>query len=59
MGTSLRLSLKKLGVRFIIGDIKGLKTIIELVHGKLRTPKNIRFNLLIDLLKETKNFSKP
>ena len=37
-------------LRFIISDIEGIKTIIKLVHGKLRTPKNIRFNLLIDFM---------
>ena len=31
-------------LRYIIGDIKGILLIINLIHGKLRTPKNIRFN---------------
>ena len=26
-------------LRFIISDIEGIKSIIQLVHGKLRTPK--------------------
>ena len=34
-------------IRYIIGDIKGIMTIINLMHGKLRTPKNKRFNDLI------------
>lgn len=34
-------------IRYIIGDIKGILYIINLIHGKLRTPKNKRFNDLI------------
>ena len=34
-------------LRYIIGDIKGILLIINLIHGKLRTPKNIRLNELI------------
>jgi LAGLIDADG endonuclease len=34
-------------LRYIIGDIEGLKLIIRLLHNKLRTPKNITFNKLI------------
>lgn len=30
-------------LRFIVSDIEGIKSIIQLVHGKLRTPKNLRF----------------
>jgi hypothetical protein len=37
-------------LRFIIGNIAGIKLIINLIHGKLRTPKNIRFNQLIEFL---------
>lgn len=37
-------------LRFIIGDIEGIKLVINLIHGKLRTPKNIRFNQLIEFL---------
>jgi Cytochrome c oxidase subunit III/LAGLIDADG endonuclease len=33
--------------RYIIGDIEGIKTLIILLHNKLRTPKNITFNKLI------------
>jgi LAGLIDADG endonuclease len=34
-------------LRYIIGDIEGIKLIIRLLHNKLRTPKNITFNKLI------------
>lgn len=27
-------------IKFIIGDIEGIKLFIKIVHGKLRTPKN-------------------
>jgi len=37
-------------LRYIIGDIKGINFMINLIHGKLRTPKNIRLNQLIDFL---------
>jgi hypothetical protein len=37
-------------LRFIIGDIAGINLVINLIHGKLRTPKNIRFNQLIKFL---------
>jgi hypothetical protein len=46
-------------LRFIISDIEGIKTIIKLVHGKLRTPKNVRFNLLIDFMNAKYNLSIP
>lgn len=36
--------------RYIIGDSKGVIKVVELIHGKLRTPKNITFNKLIDFL---------
>jgi len=35
---------------YIIGDIRGLNTFINIVHNKLRTPKNETFNQLIDFL---------
>lgn len=35
-------------LRFKIGDIEGIKLVINLIHGNLRTPKNIRFNQLIE-----------
>ena len=37
-------------VRYIIGDVKGIKFIINLIHGKLRTPKNKTFNKLIEFI---------
>jgi LAGLIDADG endonuclease len=37
-------------LRYIIGDIKGLQLLIKLMHGKLRTPKNITFNNLITFI---------
>ncbi|KAF1848820.1 uncharacterized protein K460DRAFT_81217 [Cucurbitaria berberidis CBS 394.84] len=37
-------------IRYIIGDIKGIMFLINLMHGKLRTPKNIRFNGLIKFM---------
>ena len=37
-------------LRYIIGDIKGILLFINLIHGKLRTPKNIRFYELTKFL---------
>ncbi len=37
-------------LRYIIGDRKGILLIINLIHGKLRTPKNKRFNDLIKFM---------
>lgn len=37
-------------LRYIIGDRKGILLFINLIHGKLRTPKNIRFNDLIKFM---------
>jgi len=37
-------------IRYIIGDIKGILYFIDLIHGKLRTPKNKRLNDLIEFL---------
>nr|WPM94748.1 hypothetical protein [Ceratocystis fimbriata] len=37
-------------LRYIIGDMKGIIQILNLVHGKLRTPKNKRFNDLIKFI---------
>lgn len=37
-------------IRYIIGDIKSILLFINLIHGKLRTPKNIRFNELIKFI---------
>ena len=36
-------------IRYIIGDKKGIMLIIKLMHGKVRTPKNKRFNDLIKI----------
>jgi hypothetical protein len=35
-------------LRYIIGDKEGIILFIHLIHGKLRTPKNITFNNLIE-----------
>jgi hypothetical protein len=37
----------KNAIRYIIGDKNGILLFINLIHGKLRTPKNKRFNDLI------------
>jgi len=37
-------------IRYIVGDIKGIIILINLMHGKFRTPKNIRFNDLIKFI---------
>ena len=37
-------------IRYIIGDIKGIMILVNLMHGKLRTAKNIRFNDLIKFM---------
>lgn len=37
-------------IRYIIGDIKGICIIIKLIIGKFRTPKNKRFNDLINFI---------
>jgi hypothetical protein len=37
-------------LRYIIGDKKGILLFINLIHGKLRTPKNKIFNDLINFL---------
>lgn len=37
-------------IRYIIGDIKSIINITNLIHGKLRTPKNKRFNDLIQFI---------
>jgi len=34
-------------IRYIIGYIKGIMILINLMHNKFRTPKNIKFNDLI------------
>lgn len=45
--------------RYIIGDYKGIIKVVELIHGKLRTPKNITFNKLIDFLNLKYNINIP
>ena len=37
-------------IRYIIGDKNGIILFINLIHGKLRTPKNKRFNDLIKFI---------
>jgi len=37
-------------LRYIIGDKESIILFINLVHGKLRTPKNKRFNDLIQFI---------
>lgn len=37
-------------LRYIIGDMKGIIYFINLIHGKLKTPKNKRFNDLIKFI---------
>jgi hypothetical protein len=44
-------------IRYIIGDVKGIKLIINLIHNKLRTPKNLTFNKLIKFINEKYNLS--
>jgi hypothetical protein len=46
-------------IRYIIGDNKGILQIIELVHGKFRTPKNITFNYLIEFFNFKYNHNIP
>lgn len=37
-------------MRYIIGNVEGLKLLINLLHNKLRTPKNITFNNFINFM---------
>ena len=46
-------------VRYIIGDINGIMLFINLMHGKLRTPKNIRFNDLIKFMNAKYSLNTP
>lgn len=39
-------------IRYIIGDVKGIILLINLISGKLRTPKNNRLNDLIKFINE-------
>lgn len=45
------------GIRYIIGDVKGITLFINLIHNKLRTPKNITFNKLIGFINKKYNLS--
>ena len=44
-------------IRYIIGDVKGIELIINLIHNKLRTPKNLTFNKLIKFINKKYNLS--
>ena len=46
-------------MRYIIGTIKGLELFINLLHNKLRTPKNITFNQLINFMNDKYNLNIP
>lgn len=46
-------------IRYIIGDIEGIKLFIGFIHSKLRTPKNENFNKLIDFMNKKYNLSIP
>lgn len=46
-------------IRYIIGDIKGILLFTSLIQGKLRTPKNKRFNQLIEFLNIKYSFNLP
>lgn len=37
-------------LRYVIGDLKGIVLLINLMHGKFRTPKNQTFNNLIEII---------
>lgn len=44
-------------IRYTIGDVEGIKLLINLIHNKLRTPKNITFNKLIEFMNLKYNLS--
>jgi len=46
-------------IRYIIGDIEGIKLFINIIHGKLRTPKNESLNKLIDFINKKYNLTIP
>jgi hypothetical protein len=46
-------------VKYIISDIKGINLFIKIVHGKLRTSKNITFNELISFFNKKYNLNIP
>jgi hypothetical protein len=39
-------------IRYIIGDIEGIKLFVNIVHGKLRSSKNEALNKLIDFINQ-------
>ena len=43
-------------IRYIIGDIKGIVLIVNLINGKFRTPKNKRLNDLIKFINAKYSF---
>lgn len=46
-------------LRYIIGDLKGIQILINLMHGKFRTPKNQTFNNLITIINDKCSLSIP
>ena len=44
-------------MRYIIGNVEGLKLLINLLHNKLRTPKNITFNNFINFMNTKYNLT--
>jgi len=46
-------------LRYIIGDKESIIKIINLIHGKLRTPKNKRFNDLIQFMNKKYSLNIP
>lgn len=46
-------------LRYIIGDLKGIEILINLMHGKFRTPKNQTFNNLIAIINDKCSLSIP
>lgn len=44
-------------LRYIIGDIEGIKLVISLIHNKMRSPKNIRLNQIILFMNEKYNLT--
>jgi LAGLIDADG endonuclease len=43
--------------RNIVGNIEGIKKLINILHNKLRTPKNITFNKLIQFMNAKYNLN--
>jgi len=44
-------------IRYIIGDIEGINTLIRLLHNKFRTPKILTFNKLIQFMNTKYNLN--